>query len=101
MRVISKKVLESFWLKHPAAKAPLQSWHHVISKTSYASFSEIKKSFNSADYVAPFTIFDVGGNNVSVKTAIHYNTQIIYIRAVMTHREYDQWTEEHRKQRKK
>ena len=33
--------------------------------------------------------FDVGGNRYRLAAVIHYNTQRIYVRHVMTHAEYD------------
>ena len=41
-------------------------------------------------------MFDVGGNAYRVIAVIHYNTQIAYIRAVLTHAEYDKWTKDYR-----
>ncbi|WP_370566955.1 type II toxin-antitoxin system HigB family toxin [Dolichospermum sp. LEGE 00246] len=35
------------------------------------------------------TVFNIGGNKVRLIAAIHYNRKKIYIRAVLTHPEYD------------
>ena len=45
--------------------------------------------FATADQVGKLTVFNVGGNKVRVIAAIHYNRKRIYIRAVLTHDEYD------------
>lgn len=50
--------------------------------------------FASTDYVAPYTIFDIGGNNYRLVTVIHYNTGKVFIRWVLTHRQYDQWNKQ-------
>jgi mRNA interferase HigB len=92
MHVISKKAIEALWLRHPAARSPLESWYRVVSKSSFETFSEIRQAFNSADYVDPYTVFDVGGNNFRVIAVIHYNRQKLYIREVFTHAEYDRWS---------
>lgn len=47
------------------------------------------QTFNTADYVDGFTVFDVGGNQYRIATVIHYDKQRNYVRAVMTHAEYD------------
>jgi mRNA interferase HigB len=51
--------------------------------------------FPSADQVGKLTVFNIGGNKVRLMAAIHYNRKKIYIRAVLTHSEYDQgkWKE--------
>jgi mRNA interferase HigB len=55
-----------------------------------------KHAFSVRHYVAPYTVFDVGGNNFRVIAAIHYNRQTLYIREVLTHAEYDRWTKAYR-----
>jgi len=44
-----------------------------------------------ADYVAPFTVFDVGGNNYRLIAVVRYRDGKIFVRWVMNHREYDNW----------
>ena len=33
--------------------------------------------------------FDIGGNKLRLIAAIHFNTGNLFVRAVLTHREYD------------
>ena len=84
MHIISIKALRNFWLKHSASEKPFE---HVKS----GDFNHLKQIYNSVDYVRPYTIFDVAGNNLRIIAVIHYNTEKIYIRHVLTHREYDDW----------
>ncbi|MEH2009658.1 type II toxin-antitoxin system HigB family toxin [Nostoc sp.] len=51
---------------------------------------ELCEMFPSADQVGKLTVFNIGGNKVRLIAAIHYNHQKVYIRAVLTHLEYDQ-----------
>jgi len=55
----------------------------------------IARDFGSADQVGKLTIFNLGGNKVRLIAAIHYNRKMIYIRAILTHQEYDEgkWKE--------
>lgn len=96
MHVISKKRLKEFWEKHPAAKEPMKAWHTLVEDTNFADFNDVKRTFNSADYAKPFTIFDVGGNNFRVIVNIHYDRQKVFIRYVLTHAEYDGWCKKYR-----
>ncbi|MCK6382689.1 MAG: type II toxin-antitoxin system HigB family toxin [Leptospiraceae bacterium] len=61
-----------------------------MSRQKFLSFAELRKVFPSADLVGNFTVFNIGGNKFRLITAIHYNTQIVYIRHILTHTEYDQ-----------
>jgi hypothetical protein len=48
-----------------------------------------------ADQVGGLTVFNIGGNKARLIAAIHYNRRKVYIRAVLTHAEYDagKWKE--------
>src|SRR5882757_5151935 len=83
MRIISRKALREFWKIHPVAESPLVAWFRIVKLGKFADFNAIKRTFGAADYVAPFTIFDIGGNKFRVITAIHYNRQRLYIRHVL------------------
>lgn len=88
LRVISKKKLRDFYDLNPQAKIPLVEWYMIMRQLTVHSFQELKNYFNTADYTNGYTIFDIGGNNYRLITAIHYNRQICYIRNVWTHAEY-------------
>ena len=55
----------------------------------FASFVELRQLFPSADQVGNKTVFNIGGNKYRLIAALHYNRNRIYIRAILTHREYD------------
>jgi mRNA interferase HigB len=101
MRIISRRSLRDFWERHPQAEAPLIAWFRTVERSTYSDFNELRRTFPSADYVAPFTIFNVGGNNFRVVAAIHYNRQRAYVRHVFTHPEYDEWSDMMQRQRRK
>jgi len=46
----------------------LSAWFRVTEQTRFADFNAIKAALPAADYVAPFTIFDIGGNNFRLVT---------------------------------
>ena len=100
MRVISRRALREFWAKHRAAEAPLTAWFRLMQVTDFADFNAIKRTFGAVDYVAPYTVFDIGGNKYRVITAIHYDRRRVFIRHVFAHREYDRWSVGMRKRRR-
>lgn len=89
MHVIAKPALVAFWKKHPDAQGALAAWHRTMEASSFADFNELRAIFASADYVAPFTVFNIGGNKYRLIAVIHYNRSKVYIRHVLTHAEYD------------
>ena len=61
----------------------------MIEKNRFANWSELKASFNSVDRVGDLVVFDIGGNKYRLVAYIRFEKQIVYIKAVLTHREYD------------
>jgi mRNA interferase HigB len=92
MRVVSNKALLAFADEHPDARVPLQGWRRAIQSGAFASFSDLRSTFGSVDKVGRFFVFDIGGNKFRLVAAIHFDRQTLYIRHVLTHREYDDWT---------
>ena len=90
MRVITRKRLEEFYARYGAAKAPLTSWYREISKSHFGGFNELRRAFRSVDYVKGLYVFDVGPFRLIA--AIHFNRQIVFVRHVLTHDEYDRGT---------
>ena len=95
MHVITRKRLVDFALKHPQCSSALDSWYRIIKHSTISNFAELRSIFPSADQVQGLTVFNIGGNKVRLITAIHYNSQRLYIRHVLTHKEYDKnkWKE--------
>lgn len=89
MHVIAKPALVEFWEKHPDAENPLQAWYRTMESEVFADFNDLRATFASADYVDGLTVFNSGGNKYRLIAAIHYNRHKVFIRAVLTHAEYD------------
>ena len=95
MHIITRKRLNEFAERHPDTRSALEHWYHVMKSGQFGSFSELRGTFPGADTVGRLTVFNIGGNRVRLIAAIHYNRHKVYIRAVLTHAEYDQsrWKE--------
>ncbi len=95
MHVITRKRLNMFADKYPETRAALAHWYKGVKQHNFSSFAELRTRFPSADQVGKLTVFNIGGNKVRLIAAIHYNRCRLYIRAVLTHAEYDQgkWKE--------
>ena len=93
MHVISQRQLREFWQKHPQAEGPLRVWYKVARAAEWKKFEDVKSAYATADRVAQFTIFNIGGNKWRLIAAIHYDRGKLYIRHVFTHAEYDDWND--------
>jgi mRNA interferase HigB len=82
--------------KHPDCATALDTWYRIVKRTGFNNFVELRNIFPSADQAGGLTVFNLGGNKVRLIAAVHYNTQRLYIRYVLTHKEYDKnkWRED-------
>lgn len=90
MRIISKPILRKFWLQNPSANVPLLDWYKQSKKAEWKNLAEIRETFPHADLVGECVVFNIGGNKYRLITKINYRAKIIYVRFVLTHKEYDQ-----------
>ncbi|BAU66826.1 hypothetical protein STA3757_42320 [Stanieria sp. NIES-3757] len=95
MHIITRKRLNEFAAKYPETKTALIHWYQIIKQYNFDSFADLRKVLPSADQVGKLTVFNIGGNKVRLIAAIHYNRNKVYIRAILTHQEYDlsKWKE--------
>lgn len=88
LRIISKKKIREYYKDNAQAELPLVEWYFKMINIKPHNINELRKAFNSVDSVYGYTVFNVGGNNYRLITAIHYNTLLCYVREIWTHAEY-------------
>ncbi len=88
MRIISKKKIRDYCQDNAQAMLPLTEWYMTMQACNADNLETLRKKFNSVDAVYGYTVFNIGGNNYRLISAIHYNTQHCYIRTIWTHAEY-------------
>ncbi len=90
MRIISKKILREFWTKHDDCEQQLKSWFQETSNSSWRNPKEIKKEYPSASFLeGNRVVFNIKGNKYRLIVKINYDYQMLWIRFVGTHAEYD------------
>ena len=89
MHIISRKTLRVFWQKYPDSQTALTRWFKIVQRTDFANFTELRATFPSVDRVGNLIVFNIGGNKYRLIAFIHFNRHKVYIRHLMTHKEYD------------
>ena len=92
MHIITRARLNEFAAIHPETKSALMRWYKLMKKRQFNSFAELRAVFPDADQVGKVTVFNIGGNKVRLVAAIHYNRRLVYIRAILTHQQYNKGT---------
>jgi len=89
MHIISRSALRAFIKKHGDASRPLDDWWRLAKPAEWENFEELKRDFRTADAVGNFKVFNIKGNQYRLIVDIDYQSQVIYIKYVLTHQEYD------------
>lgn len=100
MRVISLKRLREFWEEHADAQEALRAWYKVVLGAEWDSLRDARQTYPHADGVAAergetLTVFNICGNKYRLIARIRYDYQLVNVRAVLTHAEYNKgkWKE--------
>jgi mRNA interferase HigB len=90
MRIVSKKKIVDFCRGNAASKTALEIWYKKVNKAEWEHFSELKRSFPSADFVGNHrVVFNIKGNDFRLIAIVIYISQKVYIRWIGTHSQYN------------
>lgn len=90
MRVIAVSTLRAFWERYPDAEQPLKAWYEEATSASWSQPADIKSQYRSASVLKNRrVVFNIKGNDYRLIVAIAYKLQIVCVKFVGTHKEYD------------
>lgn len=90
LRIIAKKILRVFWEIHPDCEQQLKSWFQETLKAEWSSLNKIKIEYPNASFLADNrVVFNIKENHYRLIVKINYDYQIIWIRFIGTHTEYN------------
>ena len=72
----------------------LRLWYKTATEATWSSLSDIRQTYAHADGVKTsgcdtLIVFNIGGNKYRLVARIRYDYQLVNVRAVMTHQQYD------------
>ena len=92
MRVIAKSSLKRFWERRGCADArgPLHCWYEEALNAKWRKPQHIKDQFASASICGNHrVVFNVGGNKYSLVVEVQYQAEIVWMKFIGTHEQYD------------
>lgn len=95
MNTISYRKIREFVALHPNAESSLSSWYKIARKSKWQNIVEVRQDYPHADLVGRLVVFNIAGNKYRLIAQIHFESQLILIRHILTHAEYDRgrWKE--------
>ena len=89
MRILGRDTIILFIKKYPDSKNSLQSWTQAVDTNVFKHFNDLKQTFGSADYVKPYTVFNISGNKYRLIALVNYQMSTAMVEKILTHSEYD------------
>ena len=92
MRVIAFRTLRFFFEKpeYTDSEASLRAWYHEVKTADWKSSNDLKQQYKTACIVGEGrVVFNIKGNAYRLVVAIDYEFQVIFVRFIGTHEQYN------------
>jgi mRNA interferase HigB len=90
MRVIAKRTLREFWERYPDSEQQLKAWHAEAEDAIWRTPADVKGKYGTASILRDRrVVFNICGNKYRLIGKNNYDFQIVYVRFVGTHTDYD------------
>ncbi|MGB4336791.1 MAG: type II toxin-antitoxin system HigB family toxin [Chromatiaceae bacterium] len=77
-------------MQHPLAEVPLRGWYAEASRAAWRTPADIKAMHRSASFLPNNrVVFNIKGNDYRLVVAVRYTQQLLFVRFIGTHAEYD------------
>lgn len=72
------------------SEIPLRAWYHNVKEAGWNNSNELKSDFRHASIIGDNRIvFNIKGNAYRLVVAIDYEFQVIFVRFIGTHKQYN------------
>ena|SRR5690554_3815671 len=92
MRIISFRTLREFFEKpeNSDSEASLRAWYHEAKTAAWKNSNELKNQYKNTSIIGEGrVVFNIKGNDYRLVVAVDYEFQVIFIRFIGTHKDYD------------
>ena len=89
MNVVSKRGLLKLTAKRRDTEIEALDWYRAASSADWSCFADVRHTFGDADQVGEVIVFNLGHNCYRLITTVFFGTRELYIKALLTHKEYD------------
>ena len=96
VRVIARKTLRLFVdslrgsKNHKSVKSALDAWFHEVARADWKNPADVTRAYRNASIVgADRVVFNIKGNAYRLVVAVNYRHQIVFIKWIGSHADYD------------
>jgi len=93
MNLISVRNLRSAAARYSDAKKQIEVWIATVKEANWQNLEDVRKTYQDAEAVGDFTVFNIKGNDYRLIVGINYRKQVVCYKYFLTHAEYskDKW----------
>ncbi len=92
MKLLGKKLLISFKKEHADIRSQIESWTAEVMDAKWSTPQKLKERYPKASILSDQqVVFDFCRNKYRLLTLINYKNEIVLIKKIGTHKEYDKW----------
>ncbi len=92
MKVIGIRILERFCSRHADVRSPVNAWRCEAEEANWQTSQDIKERYSTASFLSSNqVVFNLKGNDYRLLVKVYYKQQIVLIKGIWTHSEYDKW----------
>jgi mRNA interferase HigB len=90
MRLIARSVLMAYSADHPETAVSLDRWQRLIRAATWSSMDDVRRAAPKAKVLnRERARFEVAGGDYRLIAAFNFRRQIVYLKFLGTHAEYD------------
>jgi mRNA interferase HigB len=89
VNVVSKHGLQKLTARHPSIEAEAFHWYRIATAATWTCLADVRMHFPSADLIGEVLVFNLRHNRFRLIATVFFPGREIYVKALMTHKEYD------------
>ncbi|NME67811.1 type II toxin-antitoxin system HigB family toxin [Flammeovirga aprica] len=92
MRIIAFRTIREFFEKpeYSDSESSLRAWYHDVKVAKWESSNDLKSQYKHASIVGDGrVVFNIKGNDYRLVVEIEYEFQVVFVRFIGTHKQYD------------
>jgi mRNA interferase HigB len=93
MILVGKRLLVEFARAHASSRDAIVAWILEVEAASWKSGVDVRARFPSVSFVGnDRLVFNLKGNHFRLDVQVNFSAQVVLVRRIGTHAEYDSWT---------
>ncbi|MGH9567515.1 MAG: type II toxin-antitoxin system HigB family toxin [Candidatus Angelobacter sp.] len=88
MHVISKGAWREAVARDHTLEGSISEWHKIATNATWSNISQVRAVYPHADFVDPYTVFNIRAGHYRLIVKIEYRWQMIFVKHLLSHEEY-------------